>query len=44
MFRDQPISFDPRKRIYGYRNVSEFFVEFPDEENETEHDAMSELR
>lgn len=44
MFRDQPISFDPRKRIYGYRNVREFFVEFSDEENETKHDAMSELR
>lgn len=42
MFQDEPISFDPQKRIFGYRKVSEFFVELP--ETETEHDAMSELR
>lgn len=39
--QDAPISFDPRRRTYGYRKVKEFFIEKPDDE--TEHDAMSEL-
>lgn len=39
--QDAPISFDPRRRIYGYRKIKEFFVEFG--KNETDHDAMSEL-
>lgn len=39
--QDVPISFDPRGRTYGYRKVKEFFIEKPDDE--TEHDAMSEL-
>lgn len=39
--QDVPISFDPRKRTYGYRRVKEFFVE--PAAGETEHDAMSEL-
>lgn len=39
--QDAPISFDPRRRTYGYRKIMEFFVEKSD--NETDHDAMSEL-
>lgn len=44
--QDVPLSFNPKKRIYGYRKVSERFVDFDDGKNaiETEHDAMSELR
>ena len=41
MMQDVPISFDPQKRIYGYRKVKEFYVEF--DQKESEHDAMSEL-
>ena len=41
MVQDMPISFNPNKRIYGYRKVEESFVEF--DEVETEHDAMMEL-
>lgn len=42
--QDMPISFDPRRREYGYRKVKEFFVEFNKKtDDETEHDAMSEL-
>lgn len=44
MVQDLPISFDPRKRIYGYRKVKEFFVNLPQEEQKTEHDPFSELR
>ena len=39
--QDVPISFNPSMRIYGYRRLREFFVEF--NQNETEHDVMSEL-
>lgn len=41
MMQDVPVSFDPRKRMYGCRRVKEFFVE--NKANATEHDAMSEL-
>lgn len=41
MIQDVPISFDPGRRIYGYRRLREFFVEY--NQNGTEHDAMSEL-
>lgn len=41
MLQDAPISFNPQKRVYGYRKVKEFFVELNN--TETEHDAMSEL-
>ncbi len=41
MIQDVPISFDPGRRVYGYRRLREFFVAY--ELNETEHDAMSEL-
>lgn len=42
MVQDVPVSFNPQKRIYGYRKLREFFAEFS--EKETDHDAMSELR
>lgn len=42
MVQDVPVSFDPQKRIYGYRKVKEFYVEL--NQNPSEHDAMSELR
>lgn len=41
MIQDVPISFDPGRRVYGYRRLREFFVAC--DQNETEHDAMSEL-
>lgn len=41
MIQDVPVSFDPRKRMYGYRRVKEFFVEFNG--SDIGHDAMSEL-
>lgn len=41
LMKDMPMSFDPGRRIYGYRRVKEFFVECI--QNETEHDAMGEL-
>ena len=52
MVQDLPISFDPRRRVYGYRKVREYFVELNIDNSEqtelsdtiTEHDAMSELR
>lgn len=39
--RDLPVSFNPSRRVYGYRRLKEFFVEC--NENETQHDAMLEL-
>ena len=42
--QDVPLSFNPKKRRYGYRKVKESFVGFDDDKTETEHDAMSELR
>lgn len=41
MIQDEPVSFDPRRRIHGYRRVREFFTDL--NQSETEHDAMSEL-
>lgn len=42
--QDNPISFDIRRREFGYRKVFEFFVEKePRGSEQTEHDAMSEL-
>lgn len=41
MIQDEPVSFDPRKRMHGYRRVREFFTDL--NQIETEHDAMSEL-
>lgn len=41
MVQDVPISFDSRRRIYGYRKIKEFVVEL--HQDKTEHDAMSEL-
>lgn len=38
--RDVPVSFDPRRRLYGMRAVTQAFVYLP---RETEHDPMSEL-
>lgn len=38
--RDVPVSFDPRKRMYGMRAVSQLFVQPP---CQTEHDPMSEI-
>lgn len=39
--QDLPISFDIRRREYGYRKVKEIVINKPSKE--TEHDAMSEL-
>lgn len=39
--QDVPLSFDPKRRRYGYRRIEEFFEEF--NSKETEHDAMLEL-
>ncbi len=41
MLQDMPISFNPARRVYGYRRLTEGFVECS--QNETEHDAMREL-
>ncbi len=41
MIQDVPISFNPQKRIYGYRKVKEFYVGV--HQKESEHDAMAEL-
>lgn len=42
LMQDVPVSFDSsNRRIYGYRKIKEFFTEF--NQNETKHDAMSEL-
>lgn len=41
MIQDMPISFNPDRRVYGYRRIREDFVEYS--QNETEHDAMQEL-
>ena len=41
MIQDMPISFNPARRVYGYRRIGEDFVEYS--QNETEHDAMQEL-
>ena len=41
MMQDVPISFDPKKRIYGYRKVKEFYARVHQEG--AEHDAMAEL-
>lgn len=41
MVQDLPLSFDPGRRLYGYRRLREFFVEAG--QSETEHDAMQEL-
>ncbi len=38
--RDVPVSFDPHRRLYGMRAVTQAFVRLP---HETEHDPMSEL-
>lgn len=42
VMQDVPVSFNPGRRVYGYRRVREFFVEC--RQNETEHGAMQELR
>lgn len=41
MLQDMPISFNPARRVYGYRKLREGFVECS--QSETEHDAMREL-
>lgn len=41
MMQDAPVSFDPGRRVYGYRRLEEFFMECG--QTETEHDAMGEL-
>lgn len=41
MVQDVPISYDPQKRIYGYRKIKEFYAELY--QKGSEHDAMSEL-
>ena len=41
MIQDMPISFNPARRVYGYRRIREDFVEYS--QNQTEHDAMQEL-
>ncbi len=41
MMQDVPISFDPQKRVYGYRKVKEFYAEV--HQKEAEHDVMAEL-
>lgn len=41
MIQDMPISFNPARRVYGYRRIREDFVKYS--QNETEHDAMQEL-
>lgn len=41
MLQDMPISFNPARRVYGYRRLTEGFVECS--QKETEHDAMREL-
>lgn len=45
MIQDMPVSFSPYNRRFAYRKVREFFINSPENktENETEHDAMSEL-
>lgn len=42
--QDLPLSFDPRRRKFGYRKVTEFLVDMPQEDMDTqgkEHDAMA---
>lgn len=39
--QDVPVSFNPARRIYGYRKVKKTFAEL--NQKETEHDAMAEL-
>lgn len=41
MMQDVPISFDPQRRIYGYRKVRELYAGVY--QKESEHDAMAEL-
>ena len=41
IIQDVPISFDPHRRMYGYRKLKESFQAFS--QKGTEHDAMSEL-
>lgn len=41
MIQDVPVSFNPVRRVYGYRRFREFFADFS--QNETGHDAMMEL-
>lgn len=43
MVQDLPISFNPNKRLYGYRKVSEYFVPLPCDLYKNEHDPFSEL-
>lgn len=43
MVQDLPISYNPDRRLYGYRRVSEYFVPLPCEPDESEHDPFSEL-
>lgn len=40
MKKDLPLSFNPNRRLYGYRKVKEIYME---PVTQTEHDAMSEL-
>lgn len=42
--RDLPVSFSPVHRQYGFRPVREWRIDRPDMPEETEHDAMAELR
>lgn len=41
--RDIPLSFDPRRRAYGYRNVVEYELLRPAETEQPEHDPFEEL-
>lgn len=41
MLQDMPVSFNPARRVYGYRRLREGFAEC--NQKETEHDAMQEL-
>lgn len=42
VMQDVPVSFNPGRRVYGYRRIKESFAEC--RQGETEHDAMQELR
>lgn len=43
MVQDVPVSFNPEKRIYGYRKVSEYFIAPPCDASESGHDPFSQL-
>lgn len=43
MLSDLPVTFNPDKRLYGYRKVKEYFIPLPGAVCESNHDPFSEL-